>query len=41
MTNDKYKKQQDIKFIVELLQKESSEKVRDILIFIRSYLLKQ
>ena len=41
MTNDKYKKQQDIKVIVELLQKESSEKVRDILIFIRSYLLKQ
>ena len=41
MTNDKYKKQQDIKIIVELLQKESSEKVRDILIFIRSYLLKQ
>lgn len=40
MSNEDYKKQQDIKFIVELLQKESSEKVRDILIFIQSYLSK-
>ncbi len=38
--NEEYKKQQDIEFIVELLQKESSEKVRDILVFIRSYLSK-
>lgn len=40
MKNEEYKKQQDIKTIVELLQKESSEKVRDILVFIRSYLSK-
>lgn len=40
MSNEDHKKQQDIKFIVELLQKESSEKVRDILIFIQSYLSK-
>ncbi len=38
--SEEYKKQQDIKFIVELLQKESSEKVRDILVFVRSYLSK-
>ena len=30
--------QNDITFIVELLNKESPEKVRDILVFIRSYL---
>lgn len=41
MKNEKYNKQQDIKRILELLQGESSEKVREILIFIRSYLLKQ
>ncbi len=40
MKNEEYKKQQDIKTIVELLQKESSEKVRDILVFVRSYLSK-
>lgn len=34
------RKQQDIKFIVELLQGESSEKVREILVFIRNYLSK-
>lgn len=34
------RKQQDIKFIVELLQRESSEKVREILVFIRNYLSK-
>lgn len=38
MDNEEYKKQQDITLIVELLQKESSEKVRDIVVFIRSYL---
>ena len=41
MENENYNKQQDIEVILELLQKESSEKVRDILVFIRSYLLKQ
>ncbi len=41
MKNEKYNKQQDIESILELLQKESSEKVREILIFIRSYLSKQ
>ncbi len=40
MKNEEYKKQQDIKAIVELLQKVSSEKVRDILVFIQSYLSK-
>ena len=40
MNSDEYKKQQDIKIIVELLQSESSEKIRDILTFIRSYLSK-
>ena len=40
MKNEEYKKQQDIKTIVELLQKESSEKVWDILVFVRSYLSK-
>lgn len=40
MKNEEYKKQQDIKVIVELLQKVSSEKVRDILVFIQSYLSK-
>lgn len=40
MSNEEYEKQQDIKFIVELLEKESSEKVRDIVVFIRSYLSK-
>ncbi len=38
--SEEYKKQQDIKFIVELLQKESPGKVREILVFIRSYLSK-
>ena len=40
MNGEEYKKQQDIKFIVELLQKTSSEKVRNILVFVRSYLSK-
>ena len=40
MKSDEYKKKQDINFILELLQTASSEKVRDILIFIRSYLSK-
>ena len=40
MSNDDHKKQQDIEFIVALLRKESSEKVRDILVFVRSYLSK-
>lgn len=40
MSSEEYKKQQDIKFIIELLQKESPEKVRDIVVFIRSYLSK-
>lgn len=38
MNSGEYKKQQDIEFIIELLQKESAEKVRNILIFIQSYL---
>ncbi len=38
MRNDEHKKQQDIRFIVELLQKESPERVRAILIFIQTYL---
>lgn len=33
-------KQQDINFIVELLQKESPDKVQDVLVFIRNYLSK-
>lgn len=37
---DEIKKQQDIKSIVEILQGESSEKVRDVLVFIRTYLSK-
>ncbi len=40
MSGEEYKKQQDIKFIVELLEKEPPEKVRDIVVFIRSYLSK-
>lgn len=35
-----YKKQKDINVIVELLQEESLEKVREILIFIENYLKK-
>lgn len=38
MSQDEHNKQKDITFIVELLKKESPEKVRDILVFIRSYL---
>lgn len=37
---DEIKKQQDIKAIVEILQRESPEKVQDILIFVRTYLSK-
>lgn len=40
MTSEENKKQQDVKFIVGLLQKESPERVREILVFIRSYLSK-
>lgn len=40
MNGEECKKQQDIKFIVELLQKTSSEKVRNILVFVRNYLSK-
>ncbi len=40
MSSEEYKKQQNIRIIVELLQKESSEKVKDLLVFIRSYLSK-
>lgn len=40
MSNKEHKKQQDIKSIVEILQRESSEKVRDVLVFIRVYLSK-
>lgn len=38
--DEEHKKQQDIKSIVEILQRESSEKVKDVLVFIRSYLSK-
>ena len=38
MSQDEHNKQKDITFIAELLNKESPEKVRDILVFIRSYL---
>ncbi len=40
MSGEEYKKQQDIKCIIELLQKASSERVRDVLVFIQSYLSK-
>lgn len=40
MSEEDNKKQQDIKTIVEILQRESSEKVRDILVFVRNYLSK-
>lgn len=38
MNKDDHTKQRDINFIVELLQKESPEKVREVLVFIRNYL---
>lgn len=37
---EEHKKQQDIKYIVEILQRESPERVRDILVFVRDYLSK-
>lgn len=37
---DECKKQQDIRYIVEILQRESPERVRDILVFVRDYLSK-
>ena len=37
---DDERKKQDIKFIVELLQNSTSDKVRNVLVFIRSYLSK-
>ncbi len=40
MTSEENKKEQDVKLITELLQKESPERVREILAFIRSYLSK-
>ena len=40
MSGEEYKKQQDIKIIVALLKQESPERVRDVLIFIQSYLSK-
>ncbi|MEQ2574940.1 hypothetical protein [Mediterraneibacter faecis] len=40
MNKDDNKKQQDINFIVELLQKESLDKVREVLVFIQNYLQK-
>ena len=40
MNKDDYTKQRDINFIVELLQRQSPEKVREVLIFIRNYLEK-
>lgn len=40
MKIDECKKQQDIKAIAELLQEESAERVRDILVFAQSYLSK-
>lgn len=39
MTNDESEKQQSIKRIVKLLEKQSLEKVLEILTFVRSYLL--
>ena len=33
-------KQRDINFIVELLQKESSDKVQEVRVFIQNYLQK-
>lgn len=40
MSQDEHNKQNDITFIVELLNKESPEKVRDILVFIRRFFIK-
>ena len=40
MNKDDNKKQQDINFIVELLQKESLDKVREVLVSIQNYLQK-
>lgn len=40
MNKDDNKKQQDINFMVELLQKESLDKVREVLVFIQNYLQK-
>lgn len=40
MEKDNCTKQQDIDFIVELLQKQSPEKIREVLVFIRSYIEK-
>lgn len=40
MDKDERKKQQNIKIIAELLSKESSEKVAEILVFVKSYLSK-
>lgn len=40
MNKDDNKKQQDINFIVELLRKESLDKVREVLVFIQNYLQK-
>ena len=40
MNNSDCKKQKDINIIVELLQEESHEKVREILVFVENYLKK-
>lgn len=40
MNKDDYTKQRDINFIVELLRRQSPEKVREVLIFIQNYLEK-
>lgn len=40
MNKDDHKKQQDINFIVELLQKDPLDKVREVLVFIQNYLQK-
>lgn len=40
MKSDEHKKQRDINTVIELLQKESQEKVREVLVFIQNYLSK-
>lgn len=39
MKNEESKKQRNIQIIIELLARESPEKVAEILIFIKNYLL--
>lgn len=40
INNSDCKKQKDINIIIELLQEESPEKVREILVFVENYLKK-